>query len=756
MLLRTLVAAGLAASLLPAQGVNCQLLGRLDLYGAYNDVWGYVAPNGDEYAIHLTTTGTSIVDVSNPAAPVERGFFPGPNSTWRDARTYGTYAYVVTEGGGGFQVIDLSTPNSPTLVGTVGAAQFGNCHDICVDLGTGRIYCLGTNNGTPVFDAAANPANPPYIGNALPRGTNGNATYFHDMQVENGYAYGAMIYNGVMRIMDASGPLPMPALSDSATPGNFTHNCWPNAAGTVVVSTDEVSGGVIKFFDISNKSSPVPLGQYTPNSGSIPHNAFIVGNYCHVSWYTEGYRCIDFSDPSNPVEVASYDTWPGASGGYNGNWGCYPFLPSGNILLNDISTGLYVVRPQLTDLTLTHTPLTDTFDEDNDYDVVATSTSSNGVTGVVLNYQVNGGSVVNVPMTATGNPDEYSASIPAQLAPTRVSYSITATDPQASRTNPANGTYDFFIGSLTQVFFDDCEIDRGWTHGFVSRQDDWQRGSPAGASGTSGGVGWADPGSAFSGSSVWGNDLAPAGFNGSYQNNVLNYLDSPSINTNGVQGLRLRYRRWITLASGDVGRVYVNGVLVATVPANTRDTSWQLIEHDISSITNTAPTMQIRYELQTDATVVAGGWNLDDIEVFAESDCVPPVFYGTATAGSSGISPVIAMGGDPRIGTTAQINGSGFLGSTSVIWALSLSRANLPTNGITALVDPNLSAFAFGVTTGPTNVPGVGVVNFPVSIPPNPSLDNMDLFNQLVGLDPGSVGGTFSATNGMRFRVCSQ
>ncbi|HIE70577.1 MAG TPA: choice-of-anchor B family protein, partial [Planctomycetes bacterium] len=150
---------------------------------------------------------------------------------------------------------------------------------------------------------------------------------------------------GVLRIMDTSTAMPWTILSNTSTPNNFTHNAWPNATGTLCVTTDEQTGGVIKMFDITNKSNPIGLGQFTPNSSAIPHNAFIVGDKVHVSWYTEGYRCIDISDPNNPVEVASYDTWPGSSGGFNGCWGCYPFLPSGNILVSDRSTGLYIVRP---------------------------------------------------------------------------------------------------------------------------------------------------------------------------------------------------------------------------------------------------------------------------------------------------------------------------------------------------------------------------------------------------------------------------
>jgi choice-of-anchor B domain-containing protein len=335
-----LLATTLVASI-SAQGVNTALLGTFNNHGPFNDVWGYTAANGDEYALLGSTTGTVVIDITTPSNPIERGFFQFGSSSWRDIRTYGNYAYVVTEATAGVQVINLTNPNSPTVAGTFGTGISGSAHNVTIDLGTGILYLPGSNVGTPAWDLTTSPTNPTYLGLA---GGSGNSNYFHDLCVENGYGYGSMIYNGDLRIWDATTFPPTP-ISDTGTPGNFTHNAWPNAAGTICVTTDETAGSVIKFFDITNKSNPIPLGQFTPNSSSIPHNAFIVGNKVHCSWYTEGYRCIDFSDPMNPVEVASYDTWPGASGGYNGCWGCYPFLPSGNILASDRNTGLYILRP---------------------------------------------------------------------------------------------------------------------------------------------------------------------------------------------------------------------------------------------------------------------------------------------------------------------------------------------------------------------------------------------------------------------------
>ena len=78
-----------------------------------------------------------------------------------------------------------------------------------------------------------------------------------------------------------------------------------------------------------------------------------------------------------------------------------------------------------------HTPLGDTEDTTNPYVVKATITSEHfalaPATFAVV-YSSNGGADTSVPMTATGNPNEYQASIPAQPIDTEVAYYITASD----------------------------------------------------------------------------------------------------------------------------------------------------------------------------------------------------------------------------------------------------------------------------------------------------------------------------------------
>jgi choice-of-anchor B domain-containing protein len=724
-----------------AQGYQCTLLGTQNLHPPYNGVWGYVAPNGKEYALLGSELGVAIIDCTNPSAPIERGWFPGVDNPWRELRTWSHYVYVTTEGAGGFQVINMLNPDAPVDLGIVNTQYYNNAHALGLDMGTGRIYITGTNNGTAVFDAAVNPASPAFLGFAQ---GSGSANYVHDVHVENGYGYVAMISAGLFRIWDVS-TFPPTTLSTVTTPSAFCHNAWPTANGNITVTTDERDGSVVRFYDTTNKSSPVPLSQISVNQDSVPHNAYIIGNLSHTSWYTEGYQCIDFSDPLTPVVVASYDTFPGPSGGYSGAWGCFPYLPSGNVYISDRSTGLYVLRPQLTNLAIAHTPIVDTTNEDGPYTVTANLTSSNPITSATLRYRISGGAQQTVAMTATATPGQYTANIPGQNAAVQIDYQIQAVDSVAERFSPRIGEHRFLVGTRVSRYLDTFEGASTWTSGGTA--SDWQFGAPTGRAGSSLSLGWQDPIRAASGNNIWGTDIGLGGANGAYAANQNSFLQSPAIPTNGVQRLRLRFKRFLSVVTGDTARLLVNGNLIFTSSSN-YDTRWQTVEYDVASILNTASTATIRFELTTSANNSAGGWNVDDVELFTLHDAAPPLVYGVGTPGTSNVVPVLALPVPAVLGTTTQIQGSSMLANSFALLALNLASANLPAVGVTVLVDPT----AVALLGAP--ISGTGTASWPFGTPPTLSLDNIYLYAQALPLDPGSPGGLFAASAGLRFRTC--
>lgn len=159
--------------------------------------------------------------------------------------------------------------------------------------------------------------------------------------------YGAHVYDGYFSIMDVTNKANPVLINTQSTPGTFTHNCWLNDAGTVLFTTDEINNSFLASYDISNPQNIVLLDKYQTDPGSnvIVHNTHTLNDYEVVSWYKSGVVIVDGAHPDNMIETGHYDTSPLSGGGFDGCWGVYPYLPSGNLLVTDISEGLFVLTP---------------------------------------------------------------------------------------------------------------------------------------------------------------------------------------------------------------------------------------------------------------------------------------------------------------------------------------------------------------------------------------------------------------------------
>jgi hypothetical protein len=273
---------------------------------------------------------------------------------------------------------------------------------------------------------------------------------------------------------------------------------------------------------------------------------------------------------------------------------------------------------------IAHTVLPDTQNEAGPYVVNAQISSWIGasISGAEVVYSVNDGPESTLSMTNTSGSD-WTTSIPGQISPAKVSYRIEAHDSAGNNVNdPFVGDHSFIIGVVTQLHFNDFEGtgDEGWSHGQVATQDDWQRGAPQGTSGTnSWGVAWEDPGSAFSGTKCWANDLGNSGFNGSYAPDVDNWLESPAIDCSGAFGVKLRFQQWLSVEQGvyDHAKILVNGNVAWQNPqgSHTQDTSWTGQEIDISQWADNNSNVKIRFTLDSDGGLELGGWAIDDFEL---------------------------------------------------------------------------------------------------------------------------------------------
>ncbi|MEM6769286.1 MAG: choice-of-anchor B family protein [Bacteroidota bacterium] len=344
-----------ATTLFAQQAFNTTLRDNLTFPSALNDVWGYVAPDGTEYALVGRNDGVSIVSLADPDDIEEVAFIAGDQSTWRDLKTFGEYAYVVAdEGDDGILVIDLS--NLPTSVsstnfvaGNTPRGALVQAHNIYIDEPTGLAYLAGesgagsrlNSGGMVIFDVATTPGTPTFVAFAP-------SVYAHDVYVQNGVMYASEIFEGELTLYDVSNPQNITEIGVTNTPFFFTHNAWTETTGDIVFTTDERGNAPVAAYDVSNPLDIQLLDEFRPNrsvgSGVIPHNTHVLDGYLITSYYTDGVEIVDASDPENMVEIAYYDSWTGGDGGFNGSWGAYPFLPSGLVLSSDITGGLDVVE----------------------------------------------------------------------------------------------------------------------------------------------------------------------------------------------------------------------------------------------------------------------------------------------------------------------------------------------------------------------------------------------------------------------------
>ncbi|MCA0236385.1 MAG: choice-of-anchor B family protein [Bacteroidetes bacterium] len=336
------------------------------------NLWGY-ANGSTEYALVGNQTGMSIINVTDPANPTFVVHIPGPTSDWREVKTYGNYAYVVTEGTSGTNVgltiVNLSflpniNVNNTAHVHTYrgdGAINnlFNKAHALQVDESTGYLYLYGSNlnSGRPlILNLNPNPYNPTYAGYVNTAFTGSNANYVHDGYAEGNMLYAGHIYGGFFSIVNTTNKSNPTIVATQSTPNLFTHNTWLN--GNTLFTTDETSNSYLAAYDISNTDNIRLLDkiQSNPGSSSIVHNTYILNNYAITSWYKDGFTIVDVSRPDNLVQVGNYDTYPGGSGnGFFGCWGVYPYLPSGNIIasnINDVPSStngkLFVLTPTYT------------------------------------------------------------------------------------------------------------------------------------------------------------------------------------------------------------------------------------------------------------------------------------------------------------------------------------------------------------------------------------------------------------------------
>lgn len=338
----------LLAGSLNAQSLNVDLYGQFnrgDIF--YSGSWFYVGPDDTEYALIGTRTGVAANVIENATLP-EVGFIPGPESNWREITVIEDHAFVTTEGTGpgqGMQVIDLSyLPDSLHLVTTysyfsdsLGSISRGHIIQRNNYADEPYVYVNGGcgSCGVQIIDVS-DPTNPTLVGEYQP------GYYIHDCFVKDDRIYACAFYNSTVDVVDISDKSNPTLITTIPDPGSNTHSVWLTEDDRHLVICDEANGLPARIMNVEDIESPfVESPTYTADPASLVHNPYIRGDYIFYAHNSAGLTVVDIRDARLPVEVGYFDTWSGTSG-TGGLWSACPFPPSGKIIGGDRTGGLYV------------------------------------------------------------------------------------------------------------------------------------------------------------------------------------------------------------------------------------------------------------------------------------------------------------------------------------------------------------------------------------------------------------------------------
>ena len=362
------------AGIYPCQGYD--LLSRVTLEefnsGSGNDNWGWTDPEtGIEYVLNGFNDGVGFVSIEDPENPLFLGKLPTATnpSDWRDVKVYNNHAFIVSEAQGhGLQVFDLTRlrglTEAQSFTADVLLNDFGNAHNIAINEDTGFAYVVGSQlyNGGPVFININDPKNPSIVGGFEA------ASYTHDAQIvvyqgpDSNFTGKELLFGSnsdggannkvvILDVTDKKNPEWIQSITYEN--GGYTHQGYLSEDQRYFLMGDELdelnfgSPTSTKVFDLSDLSNPKLHLNYFAGVNAIDHNGYTKGDQFFIASYTAGLRVLDLSGigEKQVEETGYFDTYPvNNNAAFAGAWNVYPYFESGVIAINDINSGLFLVK----------------------------------------------------------------------------------------------------------------------------------------------------------------------------------------------------------------------------------------------------------------------------------------------------------------------------------------------------------------------------------------------------------------------------
>ncbi len=355
-----------------------------------SDLWVFEGLDGRDYAITGTWSGDGyayVWDVTDPASIVKT------DSVQVDARTVNDvkvapgarWAALSREGASdrrnGVVILDLADPAHPTIAASYDDGLTGGVHNMFAT--DDHLFALSDGDKYVILDMT-DFRNPRYVSEY-----NHPNSRIHDVWVQDGIAYSSEWNTGVV-VVDVGngrwgGSIESPVLVTSFSyPVGQTHAAWPyfqeSTGKFYLFLGDEISGGTgrayegfgtnspfdpatgaggvvnpmsgyVHIIDFTDPTNPEDVARYeVPEAGA--HNFWIEDDVMYQAYYEGGLRAVDISGElmgdlfTQGREIAVFKAWDplGFMPNQPNAWG--PQVHKGHIFFSDFNSGLWAVKLQ--------------------------------------------------------------------------------------------------------------------------------------------------------------------------------------------------------------------------------------------------------------------------------------------------------------------------------------------------------------------------------------------------------------------------
>lgn len=293
---------------------NMELVGELGVNTSSNEIYALNLIVDASIAYVVGTTGLHTIDVADPANPQLLGYVEGYLNDVRIVHGMGkTVAYAASEAGDDrVWIIDVTDPLMPEFVSVID--EYAHSLQVRTNGATTELYLANYSETIPRYDVT-NPLNPIPMGQAVLPGE--TLSGVHDLTVYGNRIYANNTDAGFVAV-DTTASFAAPTEIGRKLSA-YSHASWAgvvNGRELVLHGDEGLSGGsdgaaFMRVLDGDPASATFmqDLGRYQSRKEVGIHNIEVHGTRAYISYYHDGVRIVDLTDPASPVEVAHYNTW---------------------------------------------------------------------------------------------------------------------------------------------------------------------------------------------------------------------------------------------------------------------------------------------------------------------------------------------------------------------------------------------------------------------------------------------------------------